>query len=329
MNDLKKSKVAIIMVSWNAKEYLEKCLSSIFEQTYSNFEVIFIDNGSTDGSVELIRKNFPTVRLISLDENYGFAKANNIGIRLAFEDKARHVVLLNVDTIIKANFLEELVAAAESDDHIGCCQSKMFSMDDPRIIDGVGISVRKNCGMISIGHGELDIGNYNQPKEIFGANAGASLYKSEMLKQVGLFEEECFAYHEDVDLALRVRIAGWKCVFVPQAVVYHKHSVTIGKYSPIKKYFLTRNRYYYVIKNLPAPMVFKFFVRKTINIIELIVKIPIRLVLLDIKKFHTDIIKLKAHYHAIKNIPIMFRKRNEIRSKRMISDQELVRWFAA
>lgn len=329
MNDLTGSKVAIIIVSWNTKEYLEKCLSSIFEQTFNNFEVIFVDNGSTDGSVELVRIAFPTVRLVSLDKNYGFSKANNIGIRLAFEGKARHIVLLNVDTTIKETFLKELVTAAESDDSIGCCQSKMLSMDDPRIIDGVGITVRKNCGMIPIGHGELDVGNYNQPKEIFGASAGASLYKSEMLIQVGLFEEECFAYHEDVDLALRARIAGWKCLYVPQAVVYHKHSGTLGKYSPIKKYYLIRNRYYYVIKNLPAPMVFKFFIIKTKNIIDLIVMIPIRLVLFDMKRFHTDIIKLKAHCHAIKNIPKMFRKRNEIRSKRMISDRELVRWFVA
>lgn len=329
MNDLKKSKVAIIIVSWNAKEYLGKCLSSILEQTYRNFEIIFVDNGSADGSVEFVHSTFPTVKMVPLDKNYGFAKANNMGIEMAFESGARHIVLLNVDTIIENDFLKELVTAAESDDNIGCCQPKMLSMDDHRIIDAVGITIKKNCWAHQIGYGEMDIDKYNQPNEIFGANAGAALYKSEMLGEIGLFDEEYFAYFEDVDLALRARLYGWKCLFTPKAIIYHKHSVTYGKHSPVKRYLLTRNRYYYVIKNLPSNMVFRFMLKQAKDITELILKITAHLVFLKIKRLNSDTKILKAHFHAIINIPKMFRKRNKIRSKGIISDRELVRWFIA
>jgi GT2 family glycosyltransferase len=111
MNNSKESQVAIIIVSWNTKSYLEKCLSSIFKQSYNNFNVIFVDNGSSDGSVEFVRSAFPGVYVIPLDKNYGFSKANNIGIDEAFKDKPRYIVLLNVDTVIEENFLKELVIA--------------------------------------------------------------------------------------------------------------------------------------------------------------------------------------------------------------------------
>jgi len=327
MKNLIESRVAIIIVSWNVKEYLGKCLSSVFQQTYSHFSVTFVDNGSTDGSIELVQMAFPAVKIISLVNNNGFAKANNIGIRLALEKKALYIVLLNVDTIIHKDFLRELVIAAESDETIGSCQPKMLSMDNPKIIDAIGITIRKNGKPMPSAHGKQDNDMYNQSKEIFGATAGAVLYKSEMLEQIGLFEEECFAYCEDVDLALRARLAGWKCIYVPQAIAYHKHWVTFGKHSLSKKYFSIRNRYYYVIKNLPLCMVLEFLIRKSINIWGLILRLPIQLVSLNMEGFHADTTILKAHYHGIKNIPKMFRKRNEIRSRRVISDQELVQWF--
>lgn len=327
MNKKNELKVAIIIVSWNAIEYLKKCLSSVFVQTYSNFEVIFVDNGSVDGSTDFVQANFPAARLVPMDKNYGFAKANNIGMEMALKEKTPYILLLNVDTIVEENFLKELVIAAESDSAIGCCQPKMLSMDDPKIIDAVGITLKKNCTAIQLGYGEKDTGEYNQLKEVFGVNAGAAFYKSEMLEQIGLFEEECFSYYEDVDLALRARLKDWKCMYVPQAVVYHKHSITYGKRSPLKEYFQTKNQYYYVIKDLPISMVLKFFMRKVKKIAVLLLRMPKRLILRKRKGLQIYIIILKGHYHAIKNIPKMFKKRKEIQSKRIISNRELIRWF--
>lgn len=327
MNNREEMKVAIIIVSWNAKEYLEKCLSSIFKQTYSNFDVIFVDNGSTDGSVEYVRTTFPVVKLLPMDQNYGFAKANNIGIETALNEKAVHLVLLNSDTIVDDNFLKELVVAAESDNTIGCCQPKMLSIDNPRIIDAIGISLTKKGIAFQIGYDEKDLGQYDESIEVFGANAGAVLYKSEMLIQIGLFEEECFIYYEDVDLALRARLAGWKCLYVPKAVVYHKHSITFGKHSPFKNYLLTRNQYYYVIKDLPLKMVFRFLIQKKIKILGLMLGMALQLTFFNLKGFQSKASIFKGHIHGIKNLPKMLHKRMEIQSKRVISDEELLRWF--
>ncbi len=244
------SEVAIIIVNWNGKSYLKSCLTSVFSQTYANYAVVLVDNGSSDGSVEFVRENYSGVKSIILDKNYGFAKGNNIGIAEALKDKdVRHVVLLNNDTKVEPQWLEELVKVAESDEQVGFCQPKMLSLANPKMIDAFGISITKNGRAIQDGYGIEDTGQYNQVKEVFGACAGAALYKREMLSQIGLFDEDFFAYYEDVDLVLRARLAGWKCMYVPKAVVYHRHSATVGNDSPFKIYFLERNEYYYIIKN--------------------------------------------------------------------------------
>ena len=328
MTNGNESRVAVVVVSWNAKGYLDKCLTSLLKQSYENYEVIFVDNGSKDGSAEFIRRNFPTIRLISLDTNTGFAKGNNIGIAEAFKDKdTEHIVLLNSDTIIERDFLKELVALAESEMTIGCCQPKMLSIDDHKIIDAVGITIARDGGAVQLGYGKLDTGEDNEVKEVFGANAGAALYKSEMLKQIGLLDEDCFIYYEDVDLALRARLAGWKCFYAPKAVVYHKHSIAFGKQSPFKEYLLTRNHYYYVIKGLPARMVLFFLMRRARNIAGLLVRMAMRLLLADMEGFRSNGRRLKAHYDAVKNIPRMFRKRKAIKSLRSISYEALTKWF--
>ena len=328
MTVAKESRVAVVIVSWNAKEYLEKCLTSLLKQSYEDYEVIFVDNGSRDGSAEFIRTNFPTIRLLVLELNVGFAKGNNIGIESVLKDETiRHVVLLSSDTIVEADFLAALVNAAESDERVGSCQPKMLSMDDPKILDAVGITITQDGGAVQLGYGKRNSDDEDKITEVFGANAGAVLYKSSMLKQIGLLDEDCFAYYEDVDLALRARLAGWKCLFVPTARVYHKHSITYGKQSPFKEYLLTRNQYYYVIKGLPARMVFLFLMRRGRNIAGLLARMAMRLLLADMEGFRSNNRRLKAHYDAAKNIPRMFKKRRAIRSTRSISDQELMRWF--
>jgi GT2 family glycosyltransferase len=322
------SNATIVIVSWNAKEYLDKCLTSVANQSHPDYNVIFLDNGSGDGTVDFIRKRFPGVQLMSLDRNYGFAKANNIGIEEALKNpQTKHIVLLNSDTIVERDFLKELIATAESNPKIGCCQPRMLSVDDPKIFDAVGITLSKSGEAIQLGYDEPDSGQYNIPKEVFGANAGAALYGSEMLRQVGLLEEACFIYYEDVDLAIRARLAGWKCMYVPKAVVYHKHSIAFGKHSPIKEYLLTRNRYYYIIKNLPISFVLLFLLRQMKSATGLIIRIAFRALIFDRKGVEINALLLKAHFHALKRIPEMIKKRFEIRSNRVISNQELINWF--
>jgi GT2 family glycosyltransferase len=322
------AKVSVIIVNWNGKELLKTCLDSLETQTFRDFKVVLVDNGSNDGSVEFVRENYPQVEIITLDKNYGFARGNNIGIEEALKDRdVRYVALLNNDTKVDKNWLQELIKVAESDGKIGSCQSKMLFMDNPRVIDGVGIGINQNGLAYQIGWREEDNGQYENTLEVFGACACAVLCRKEMLVQIELFDEDFFAYYEDVDLALRARLAGWRCMYVPKAVVYHKHSATYVKDAPLKMYFVGRNKYYYIIKNFPTGFMFKFLIGQARIIILMVLSIIKRTMLRDTKSVRLSCSYLKRNLDAFKNIPKMFTKRKRIRSARLISDEELMEWF--
>lgn len=315
-------KVAVIVLNWNGKEFLKTCLDSLQTQTFRNFKVILVDNGSSDNSAEFVRDNYPDVEVIAINKNCGFAKGNNIGIQAALkDDDVKYIALLSNDTKVEPDWLKELVKVAELDKQVGSCQPKMLSTGNPKIIDALGIAINKNGAAIQVGYGTEDTGQHNQVKEIFGPCAGSVLYKREMLMHVGLFDEDFFIYYEDVDLALRARLAGWRSMYVPKAVVYHEHSVAYGKASPVKMYFLGRNQYYYTIKNLPTDIIFKFLIRRSAGIAATI------LAYIKNRKFEWIKPYLKANFDAIKNIQMMRKKRKKIRSARLISDEELKKWF--
>ena len=315
-------KVAIIVLNWNGKQETIGCLESLKQITYSNYEILLVDNGSTDGSVRCFKERYPEIKIIVNEENLGFAEGNNIAIKVALKDKyMKYIVLLNNDTKVEPYWLEELVKVAEPDKRVGSCQSKILSMSNPNILDAVGISISKNGGAIQDGYKTRDIGKYKQVKEIFGVCAGAALYRREMLTQIGLFDEDFFAYYEDVDLALRARLAGWKSMYVPEAIVYHIHSSTLGKNSNFKRYLLERNTYYYIIKNLPTKIVIKFLVFRPI-----IIALKI-LYYIKNKKFTLIKYSIKANISAIKNIPKMFKQRTIIQSMNLIQNEDLKIWL--
>ncbi|PKP61969.1 glycosyltransferase family 2 protein [Candidatus Atribacteria bacterium HGW-Atribacteria-1] len=315
-------KVAIIVLNWNGKQDTIECLESLKQITYSNYEILLVDNGSTDGSVKYFKERYPEIEIIVNEENLGFAEGNNIAMKVALKDKyVKYIALLNNDTKVEPYWLEELVKVAESDERVGSCQSKMLLMSNPMVVDAVGISITRSGGAIQDGYETRDIGQYDQVKEIFGVCAGAALYRREMLTQIGLFDEDFFAYYEDVDLALRARLAGWKSMYVPKAIVYHVHSATFGKNSPFKLYFLTRNEYYYKIKNLPTSILIRFLMIKPIVVALRILGF--------IKNKEVQLIKpyMRGNFDAFKNIPKMFKKRKKIRSTQIIHDKELRGWF--
>lgn len=216
---------AVIVVNWNGRHFLDDCLTALEKQTYPNFEVTLVDNGSTDGSVEFVRERFPGVRIIGLAENAGFAKANNLAIARALNDGAQYVALLNNDTKTDERWLEHLVRAMASKSDIGICASKMLRMDDPRVLDSAGHIFRK--GRISErGHGETDARQYDDRLDIVGACAGACLYRREMLEEIGLFDERFGSYYEDAELSWRAHNRGWRARFVPESVVLHRRGGT-------------------------------------------------------------------------------------------------------
>src|SRR3989339_741316 len=195
---------SIVIVNFNGKEYLEKCLTSLKRQTYPNFEVIFVDNNSTDGSCDVIEQNFNDfVRLIKNPINRGFAKANNIGLRIA---NGKYIVVLNNDTLVDELWLENLIKAAELSKDIGMCASKIYLAQEQGIIDSTGINIYPDGIAKQRGWLEKDSKQYDDKNDVLLPSGCAALYRKEMLDQIGLFDEMFFAYCEDTDLGLRGRL---------------------------------------------------------------------------------------------------------------------------
>jgi GT2 family glycosyltransferase len=249
-NPLAMPHVSVIVLNWNGKHLLELCLPSVLSQDLRDYEVVLFDNGSTDGSVEWVRRHYPAVRLMRSERNLGFARGNNEAIRAT---EAPYVVLLNNDADPAPGWLSELVRAAESAPEVGMCASKMVRASDPSIMDACGIEVdRAGIGWNRYSS-EPDRPDETAPYEVFGPCAGAALYRRAMLDQVGLLDEDYFIYYEDIDLAWRAQRAGWRCLYVPLAQVTHRHSSTTKEGSPFKEYLLGRNKVWTLIKNYPWP----------------------------------------------------------------------------
>ena len=240
------NQVTVIVVNWNGRHHLEGCLAALQAQTFTGFDIIVVDNGSTDGSVEWLKAHFPWVRLICNAHNAGFAAANNQAIR---STETEFIVTLNNDTRAEPGWLAALVETAKSDPDVGTVASKMLLASRPGTIDSAGIALDPvGIAWDRLG-GRLDDPGEKAPLEVFGPCAGAALYRRAMLNQIGLFDPDFFAYLEDVDLAWRARLAGWRCLYAPSARVYHAHSATGIEGSPFKSRQLGRNKVWLIAKN--------------------------------------------------------------------------------
>jgi GT2 family glycosyltransferase len=250
---LAQPKVSVIIVNWNGKSLLEECLDSLAAQTAKGIETILVDNGSQDGSAQYVRERYPAVRLISLPENLGFAGGNNAGIRVA---RGEYIALINNDTKSDPAWLQNLLSAAESSPSLtGMWASKILSYDNPGIFDNVGLLLYPDGLGRGKGRLEKDEGQYDQPEEAFFPSGCAGLYRREVLTEIGLFDEEFFAYADDVDIGLRARLAGWGCQYVPSAKVYHKYSASSAAYSPFKAFLVERNRIWVLFKYFPIELI--------------------------------------------------------------------------
>lgn len=244
--------VSVVIVNWNGKHLLAECLDSLYRQTFKSHEIIVVDNGSRDGSPEYLRSEHPGVRLISLPTNTGFAGGSNAGIRAA---SGKYIALLNNDTRTDPAWLTELVGTAEGTPQAGMWASKILSYSDPGVIDNVGLLLYRDGLARGKGRLEPDSGQYDQRAEALFPSGCAGLYRRQMLDEVGILDEEFFAYADDVDLGLRGRLAGWGCLYVPSAKVYHRYSSSSSTYSPFKAFLVERNRLWVLIKYYPAELV--------------------------------------------------------------------------
>jgi len=255
---MKDPKVFIIILNWNGLKDTLECLDSVFKLDYVNFEVIVVDNGSTDNSVEVIRQTYPQVILIENRENLGYAGGNNIGIRYALKHGADYVWLLNNDTIVNPDSLTNLVEVAEKNKEVGILGSKIYYYDKRDILWFAGAYIDWNRAISPhIGLNQKDKGQYDIIMEVDRVTGCSMLVKRDVCDSVGLFDSDFFLYVEEVDWCVRAQKAGFKCIFVPTSIVYHKVSSTLKdvsyNYSLSFTYYNTRNFLYLIKKNFSFP----------------------------------------------------------------------------
>jgi len=247
-------KVSVVIPTWNGRHYLTDCLQSLQRQSYPPDEIIVVDNGSTDGTREFLAEGYPDIFLIPVGINLGFSRAVNIGIGAA---SGEIIVLLNNDTVCTPAWLEEIVKAAEAHPEVASFASKVVFRDKPNIIDSVGDEYTPWGMVFNRGHGEADVGQYENEKEVFGPCAAAAAYRASLFTEAGIFDENFFAYYEDIDLAFRARLRGYRCLYVPRAVVYHHYSGSYGEVSKLGREEVYLHLTALLIKNMPMPLLIK------------------------------------------------------------------------
>jgi GT2 family glycosyltransferase len=246
------AKSTVVIPNYNGIKYIEACLESLYGGTVTDIEVIVVDNASTDGSMELVRDKFPRVRLIVNSENTGFSHAVNQGINLS---NTPYVILLNNDTRVELDFIHELEKIMDNDKSgkIFSASAKMISLHDKDKIDDAGDYYCALGWAFARGKGKSPH-KFDRDCKIFAACAGAAIYRRELFceDKVGLFDEEHFAYFEDIDIGYRALLKGYKNVFASKAIVYHAGSATSGsRYNSFKTKLASRNSIYIIYKNMP------------------------------------------------------------------------------
>lgn len=253
-----KTKVAVVIPNWNGADLISKCLDSLKNQTLKP-SIVVVDNGSSDNSID-ITKQHKDVELLSLDKNYGFAGGVNKGIKFAIKNDYKYVVLFNNDAIASRDWLKNLVLAADKHKEAGIITGKLMS-SDKKHIDSTG-DLYTIWGLpFPRGRDQLDKGQFDKPGFVFGASGGASLYKVSMLKKISLFDEDFFAYYEDVDISFRAQLAGYKVWYEPKAVAYHATGSTSKKIKGFTTYQTFKNQPLVLVKNVPSGLIINIFPR--------------------------------------------------------------------
>jgi len=241
--------ISVVIITFNGKGFITSCLDSVYSQSYRDFEVIVTDNGSSDGTADFIKENYPSVALIENRQNLGSCKARNQGIEKA---QGVWILTLDCDVVLEKDFLDKIIDFAKrQEERVGIFSPKILK-NDKKTIYSCGIYLSKSRRFYDIGSGKTDDGKFDKAKYIFGACSAAAVYKKEMLESVkeetGYFDERFFFLVEDVDLSWRSQRKGWKSLYFPQAACCH--SGNSSRYDKkIKQYLSFRNRYFMIIKN--------------------------------------------------------------------------------
>lgn len=310
---------SVIVLNYNAKNFIEKCLSSLYKLNYpkSRYQIVFVDNASVDGSVKLVKEKFPSIKIIKNKKNLGFSAGNNVALRTI---KSDYYILINVDMFVDRNWLINLVKVAKADDRIGLCASKILIMSDKTKINYAGGWINFIGFAWPRGFKQKDSKKFNKMEETGYTAGGALLIKKEVLEKVGLLEEDFFMYYDDIDYSWRVKLFGFKTMYVPQAVIYHNYqgSSEISQNVVKKFYYLEKNRLEtlikcYSLKTLLLLFPLTFFVEIGLNFYFLI--------------FYKSPLKFLTYKALIKNYQSILKKRLFIQKNRAVKDKQILNQF--
>lgn len=302
--------VSVIVTNWNGKPWLSRCLDSLRSQRYERLKTILVDNGSTDGSVDFVRQRYPEVQVMALPVNVGFAAANNRALRRA---DTPYVALLNNDAVADSLWLSELVGALERHPEAGFAASKMLFLENPERVDRAG-DAYTTAGAAFLRGRWADSRDYSREEWVFGACAGAALYRMAMLRDIGLFDEDFFILYEDVDLSFRAQLRGYRCLFVPGALVYHGGASTIGHDSPLSVFYGHRNLEWVYGKNMPSVLLIRTIFFHVIYDISAFLYFFLR---------HRGGVFAKAKFEALKGWRKTCEKRRQVQEMKSVSHKDL------
>ena len=300
-------KVTVVIPNWNGRHWLEGCLNALNVQDYHDYEIVIVDDASTDNSIEYVEKEFPRIKIIRQLQRSGFAKSANAGIRAASGD---YVLLLNNDTVPRVSFIRNLVHCMDRmPPGVESLASCMLCMDDPTLIDDTGDFLTWYGLALKRGHG-MPVKEFSKNCEVFSACAGAALYRRSFLVEMGGFDEKFGNYLEDVDLGFRMRLSGYRCWFVADAEVLHKgHGSNISRSDYVRS--ITRNRLLLIGKNIPLSLIVRHVHHLLAGQVAL---------LIQYKKPLDSIIGFISFFPLV---PHIMRERRRTRSKITLSTKEI------
>jgi GT2 family glycosyltransferase len=306
-------KVTVLIVNWNGERFLERCLTALLAQTVTPFETILVDNASTDGSLEIARR-FPSMRLLPQNSNTGFARGNNLAINAAAAG-SEWIALLNPDAFPEPRWLEECLLSAQRNPQFDIFGSKLVNASAPLLLDGAGDAYNLSGLAWRMGHGVPASALHKSEYEIFSPCAAAALYRRSALLEMGGFDEDFFCYVEDVDLGFRLRLAGYRCLYVPKSVVHHVGSGTTGgKNSDFSVYHGHRNLMWTFVKDMPGLLFWLLLPLHLVLNLASIVWFAFR---------GQGQVIWRAKRDALLGLPKMWRKRQQIQKSRIASISDI------
>ena len=292
---MKSPLLSIIILNWNGRNHIPACLESVLASEYRHFEIIVIDSGSTDGSLDFLRAQQPSIRLVENGCNLGYAAASNIGFKLA---AGEYIANLNNDTVVDPAWLNDPIKYLEHDPRIGAVGCRLMDANRPGYLDGLYHIIMPDLGPLPFAFlKKFDAENPRmaRPGFVIGAHGGAAIYRKKMIDELNGFDETYWAYYEEIDLCMRAFLRGWKCLYVPSAIVHHKGAASFDRTSANYLYLRERNRLWFIFRNYPLALIIRH--------LPLMILFELRIMRVLFFKFKYPAIYFKSRWDALLGLP--------------------------